>query len=803
MLDLKIFELQTGVQSIEQAISNSGKDDTNKLLKQVASLLQENAQTNPQSILDEIKALFEAHWKSIENSSNTYLLNNTSENESWVNFSMQLAEMTHQNYYDYLIPESIRKAEKTIGHFPREILSTLQKLLKIYFDAGEKNNFSSNVADYPELKVELSNLIGELKNCYTIDIHFLYSFRLHREKDEPEIFFSDVLLRCLFGKMSGIKDQMIRLARSIAAYDPSVLVNHSLLQGIYQEQCMGDFFTAEKLLSFVPDLTRSESPTIKEMLRKFSERLKSEGTISDSIVQELKLIYQQRWHEIKDKRYNYTSRFQADHNYWWIRVSQFLSGAKKISWNYYRFLIPTLEHDNDNVSKYVDYRVTEYPLTHYIVSEDEKRLISLNVSAMHCHGTKTFYDCSGVPQPFSEIEYKRLKFSDPRFDPYLMEYVFYKPQPLSRDTINLVEKLVNDTLDKNGLEHRVDQERLRRAEIAYTVFFATLEEWLKDEKKKGELDIFLKHRVLMLDPCHTNFSVEEVINKIKSRGQDGCIAVCGRFFAQLVLNYAPWIKFIEDIETSFLIGPSLMRENSAKLVFSEYNWLDRKEAYRRNIGLIVSLFRFKFDVSCFNFSSSKSMSLFDLTNSTEDDFIWELWNLVKETLENPLSMDSRHLYVHLIEGKIMPVRANPSSLSPKAKEWVNQINVNTLAVEGDAYYDLKAMYVRLSSLSHHYQVKTFLSEIIYTQQQKYSEMIKLIRIHVKLADLFDQLGPILRNRVETLLKHDVPNAVRLEKEFDTLVSQMVSRPSSLNPFSIFNRVISVFSSVEEYPSPTP
>lgn len=582
------------------------------------------------------------------------------------------------------------------GRFPRQVFSVIFQLLDHYFDDGQECNFSADLQNYPNLTRSIDDLVALLKTLPQEDVLYLYGVSLFLEPVEksPTVFFAQFFLQCLHGDLSNIRNQMVGLALSLLKYDASRLSSSPFMLDSYSRKGVGPGFALKVFSSIVDRLLDDALEELVPKLKELSRLIKlhesacnMRGNLSwpSEIISLTREVFKDRWVLIKDKfeiqnqvqingnsgprfiKLDYTRHSTlssiVDPNTLWVRTAQLLSGAKLIEPNYYRLLIPTLMHDD------IPYLgpVIDVPLTDLLLSEDETTLISLEVSVKRCQVTKVFCNHStDSPRPFSVVEKERIKYSAPHFYEYVKEYIDYNELPLSFVDLECLIRLVNQTLDPNGLEEKIDQEHICLAEQAYFTFGEELE-------KRAPIDAerLLQHRTRqVIRQVEVNRSIQDTLNNIYQANQDGCIASCGKYFAQTVLDYMPWFRFNERIENSFAVGTCLMREKTAKKVPKDYDFLTTDEAIHRNKLLMESLLTHKFDNSWF---CSDTIEFEGRTNfvSKENHLIHAIFNYLRSSLKNN---DPRYTYVHIIEGIVIPalIKGN-SNLSESVLAWFHLI----------------------------------------------------------------------------------------------------------------------------------
>lgn len=709
------------------------------------------------------------------------------------------------------------------GSFPRKVLPILLQLLDHYFDVGEENNFSSDVNSYPKFLYLMYQFVSVLKTYPISDIRHLYGATLFLDpKENPTcIFFANFFLRCLRGDLVNIKSEMQGFALALVRYDATQLSKSKFLDSIYKSIWLGSSFSLGLFSKMIAYLLVGASPNLTKKLNDLSLRVQSELVWSDEIIQQIRAIFEFRWSEVKDTVLDYT-RYPThprlcDPNVWWCRTAQLLSAAGLVGPNWYRILMPTVL--NDEVRYFGS--LMDYPLSHLILSGDQKRLISLDVSAGCCDVTKIFCDHSiDPPRPFTQLEQKRISYSAPGFYVYVKQYIDYDEVPLSKKDLEILIKLVNNTLDPNGLEEWVDPKRLDFAEYEYLSFGDELATRIPADANR-----LLRHRTRQRTRnMDSNLSILETLNNIKQGGPEGCIASCGKYFAKTVLDYMPWHKFNTEIETSSTVGTALMRAFSAKKVLQDYDFLTKEEAIRRNNILMVSLLTYEFDNSWFY---TGKIQFLDLSNKVEEKqyrLIHEIFKQLQPSIEaTDPSNNPRYTYVSIIEGIVRPaLMASNNELPQTVVDWFNlmfefgsvdscsstftrpglsapSINpedkprdvgsrMNSQQTRIDlkdsvAYFEhgilLKALELLSRESFFSIKLQKFLEELILYCKQPNSDAVKSVRASVKLIQLLDQLELSERDVLLSCIS-DKTKLVELKRQTDLRLSK--------NSYSFYNCV---------------
>ena len=707
---------------------------------------------------------------------------------------ISLSKTNSSSIFAKSLRQNIMPEWKNHGNIPRSIVPLLKELLTCYFKEGQRNGFSASVVDYPGFVTLLIHLTNQLKIVDLPDAYYLYSCVLDdpSSPETPGILLCELLVKCVYGDFSQIKPKMELLVSFMGSYDPSFIVSSELLNNLYHRHGIGVGFSFEHLKYCLMELLKGATPTLTIELKALSAKINSNSVTLAEAVLVLKEIYVLRWSEVKDTLLDYT-REQGGGNLWWIRTAQIICGAKLINENYYGFLIPTLQN---HIDIFTCEDCVNYPLNHCLLSEDEKYLIILDNSEKQYKQTKLFYNCSvNPPVPLKSKEEERLAFSPPRFLQYIA-IIQNMQLPLKKSSVLIFKELVESTLDERGLDPlmTIDKDQVLMAERYFMLFFDALNKLPQDELARVN-----DHRTYFRG---TNFSVSELLFKIKRAEDDGCIATCVKIFAQLVINHGEHFRFTQKIENSHLIGVSFMRTNSAKKVFSDYDYLTKDEAIRRNNLLMISMLTHNFN---YTFSGYK-MSLWDQANRG-DAVVQSIFNQLKIYLESSDSSSvARYTYVNIIEGNVLKLKTDKgfsASLSVEIRDWLSLIEKGALFKLDNqtvTCFDPKQLFMGLSLFlereNYALLISPFLQDLISSMMQQRSDSMKTVHANVaffKLIQCFEE--DELR---ELFSEINGKKNVALNTYYDAIFSFLVLHESA----SITNyRLLSFFSptvSIERY-----
>lgn len=487
-------------------------------------------------------------------------------------------------------------------------------------------------------------------------------------------------------------------------------------------------------------LDDEHSSTTQIQLRELTKQLTVKGGIDSDWINKLGKIYHRRWLKIQGTSNDYT-RLQGKQNAQWIRLAQQLSGAGIIGKNYYRFLMPTLVHDRDSVTG--EY-LTIHPLSHYILSDSGRSLISLDVSALHFPTTKAFYNCNSIRRrPFSKKEIERLHYAHKKFH----YYIRYADDSEKNDdeptimytTLLQLKELVDNSLYADGLlqTHHYTEAQIDAAEIAYALFLKHYYQLPEEEKTR------LDQQSIHFRGYRTTFA------ELRKQVEGGeCTAVFALYIAQLVMDYAPYLRFREHIEHS-KINVEAMRANSRKKIIRDYGQISEQEAVRRIQLLAVFIFNnnftglqgVRYEVFMGQFSNkidSNAKAIFDIIF--------------------PLVISGNYDDACYVYAKIMATVARPAMLGKLWHEsfwqkqpstsWIHSLADTSLFQKVDAWYEPEFLFTALLPLTQkitpfRQTLLSFLDDLVLSFAQTQNSSIRAITINlkfIKLVGSFDMTG---------------------------------------------------------------
>ncbi len=643
--------------------------------------------------------------------------------------------IVYSNFWDYL-KRQIMPSFQNSGECPRHLLPALVDVVEIYFLTTSRGQ------DLQEVRTRLLTWSKSLLEAPIDMVNYLYGQEIN--VGGQSVYLLEILLDCLQGKAT-IDAEITGIARWLAGVDPSLICKHDKLSRIYCELNIGPSLNSAQLQKILLKLDDDSSTKIRSAIDRLSVQLQRTHKIEPAIVGAFRELYRQRWTQIIGKDKDYTHQ-QDGVNAPWILLAQLLCGGGHIETNYYRFLMPTLTHDEDVVQREP---LTAYPLSQFILSDDGKKLILLDNCVKRFKIEGTFHNGNATPtRPLSNIEIERIAYADKRFHKYIQiihQANALEEAPISLTTVLALQTLVNDSLYPNGLlfAHDYTATQMATAEKAYQIFF----------EFRHKLPAIERHR---LDTQRIFFngknkSFAEVMHEVE---QDGCIAVYGLYFAKLVMDYAPYWKFRSEIEDKVAIDG--MRSSSRLKVYRDYDSIDNAEALRRIRILLVSLMTRSVE------TSGASISAWGHSNRVEQE-AHDIFTPLMLMIQSEDYKNVRSTYTNIIEKFVKPALANQSwstwmIRSDSTKSWLSSIADESLFKQQNSWFEPRLLLATLFPLTQRQPqwrpvLNTFLDELaqLYLRPQKNSEATK-ISINIKFTQLLNGLSEQLQKQIFKLLE---------------------------------------------------
>ena len=626
------------------------------------------------------------------------------------------------------------------GELPRQLLPLLLELVDFYFAERSKIDFQRNFLQI------IFSFSKHLQECSIDDANCLYGQKIH--VGETTHYLLNILLDCVQGDHTTMPSKMEGIARWICQYDASLTGKSLELGPLYAALNVGRSFKVSQLQDHLKLLHENSSIEVQRDLISLSEIIFNKTEIDPETVAGLADIYRTRWLQIQGKAEDYT-RMQRGSNALWIRLAQLLESAGFTQRNYYCFLMPTLQADVDPIQKLP---VTEFPLSHYVLSANGRYLIYLGNCEQHYKVAGTFNNCNTKPpSPLNEVELGRLSFASERYHRYIKharcgdEYDL----PISKDTVLAVYNLVNESLYPVGLQwaRNYDETQVTLAERSFSHFCVLLNKLPQDER-----DRLLAQRIIFKGK---NLSFKSILEDVQS---EECVASCLQLMAKLVMDYAPYLRFRSDLETKF-VETDDMRAQSRKKVFRNYSFLDDKEAKRRIQILAVSLMSYGFQFPMFG----ESLSIWDCSNTMGEE-PKKIYQLIRPMICSGLYKDARHIYATLMESAVNPALVDRETslliwlTRPNATQrWLESVASCTLFTQKNAWFQPGLLLATLLPIPIIDSVTSrllegFFDEFLHTYAQPQNNALKEIRINIQFMQFLNSLADTPRRQILKLIE---------------------------------------------------
>ncbi|MDP1603126.1 MAG: hypothetical protein Q8M03_07660 [Legionella sp.] len=685
---------------------------------------------------DEIKALFSLPWMSVIDKNDDLSL------------SVSLDYLT---FWHYLVEKSNKDWQQN-GELPVNLLPELLNLIDNYYQVSTEEDF---IKFNKSLRMFINSLV-----LYPLEnLNHLYGMIV--EHNGKSIYLLQLIIEC-FQDVSGIDSNLRSIAKWIYSVDHSLVAKSEQLIPVYQDLRAGRSFGIAQLRDLLGELNRLPpefSSKINSKLENLQQKASRAGEIDEELLEKIRELYSMRWFEVIDTWLDYT-RVLDGLNKPWISLAQCMAGAGLIDPNYYRLLIPTLKHDEGFIEAQ---KLTDFPLTHYILSDNNAELIYLDTCVRHYKINRTFYNWNPKkPQPLTEIEKQRVLRSLPVYANYFKQWEIETDDfVIKRSTVDEIKKLAEKSLFTDGLysgkNYTVEQDK--SAEVAYEDFLGFMATLPEDElvnlfnqrmlyKNKRLTLSDLLQRVLhpgYLHILYSNFGhlIQRVPSTEEREERPLCAALAAQHYLfKLVIDYnpeeeLPSTKKYTKIERADIIE---MRANSIKKVYRDYEFLIDKEAIRRFRIIYVALLTHSFG---YLLIGGHKLSVWDCVNTVTNTGI-KISDLLNKVLithsENP-----RFAYA-MMETTIREALADNSmktslTRSVDTEIWLKTIlNGSMFEAANCTTFDpdllLAVLWSYPIALNSKLRVPRdlFLDQLVHTLVQDEDEHLKWIRINIKFAD---------------------------------------------------------------------
>ncbi|WP_147285932.1 hypothetical protein [Legionella beliardensis] len=716
-------------------------------------LSQKNFNAN---LLEELTGLLSMNWQEvIHNEDNVYLQNDKNEPTIWHCLIRQFAP-----------------AWKDSGQLPEHLLPSLLSLIESYYhwlDSGNKTELNSNLVDF----------INSLKVSKLEDVNNLYSviFKLRGK----QFYLLELLIELLQGSQRAASKFKI-VAQWIYEIDHSLVAKHNQLASVYQNLKAGPYYNISQLRLLINSLSLdSASDLLKLKIENLTQKMLSLEQIDHELIKEISELFASRWLEIIDTSLDYT-RLVEGPNKSWIALAQYLEGAGLIDLtpaSYYKLLIPSLTHEVDFITRE---KLTVYPLTHYILSEQGDELVFLPNCVNNFKYRRTFYNCNHtIVKPFTAVEKERIKHSLPQFVHYFNAAEEERHDvPVSRKTVMEVKKLVEGTLYPEGLYlgNDITAPQLQCAENSYRDFLKYLNGLPEEERVR------LLNQSILFEGRKVTFL--EVLEQVLDKGE--CLVVNAQYFLKFVLDHDPFMRF--PVEWEHKVRVDALRLQSAKKVYSDYDQISFEEAIKRILILCVSVMTHTFKYLPL---TGVSLTLWDCANTITKTGS-DIMQLIKKAIMTGNFSQARFIYASLLESIIKPAFVNDGYRVallryPDTIAWLGKIIDESLfkqatitCFEPDTLLTVLWSYKEKNNRITP-QMELFLEEIILTLLQEQNDYLKWIRINIKfsefLRDISKEEGEEILGQLR-LKVEPIPPAtlVKIISEFLIhRVASQIARPS--------------------------
>ncbi|KTD48096.1 hypothetical protein Lqui_2103 [Legionella quinlivanii] len=680
--------------------------------------------------------------------------------------SFNVKDQTYQSVWDYLIREAApewKKKGKILHALKPLLLAVLETYLLLDADNAE-TPLRFNEA-YGQLSLQL-------KLASIEDANHFYGLKFTAENKEK--YLLDILLDIFEQKLDFC--WIVAMSQWLCE-DGSLIVKNIALDSVYRTRKLGPYFDNAALKNSLNQLQSSCSaellPTLNQLILEAGEGL-PDALPSEEIVQKLRDLYAERFKAVVDKEHDYL-RLQNGINQPWIALAQNLAGAALIEPNYYRFLIPGLSPENDLELISGD-PVTNYPLSHYILSENGRYLIYLSNCVNQHKARRTFLNCSTEPPlPLTPKETQRLNFAASEYLNYFNKEVRKAPNPpLLRSTVDAVRELVKGSVYNNGLlANTIDDYKTQGQNAAKA--YATFRDFFKQLPKDEQQNLNSQRITLERD----EFTFQEIFEQIwgKDNGdwekQNLCMASGGRFFAKLVSDHS-FKYFNDELEQSDSMDMLYLRNNSWKRAYKDS--LPEDECLRRIRIILVSLMTYTFH----KYGPDIRRELWDCKNNlttTGAEIFDKLKHLINYDEQEHIQFDY-YMVMDIVSGAVTKATW---LRYPETTAWLENIQKESLfagsaltCFEPELLFTVLVSRLKIRNTEAE-QLLDFLDQLLRTMLQKQNENKIWIRANIKFQYVLRKLRPELQSEILCQLREasEELTAKEIQSNFHSLKSQLL------------------------------
>ena len=703
------------------------------------------------TVFNQLKSLFSLPWLAVIDSSDKQ--------------SLRLAK-AYKSFWHYLIRE-LAPHWRYSGKLPTQLLPELLELIDLYYQSANKAHHANVFNNH------LLNFIINISACAIEEANYFYSLAVYYNGEK---FYLLELLIEFFQKPDDLSAKINTVARLIYELNPSLITKSTALAPFYKLQQAGPYFDISKLRFLLNQLTLNPISSLKLELANLQENASKTEEITPALIKQIIKLYAKVWDEIIDTEKDYTRVINEKENPW-VSLVQHLAGAKLIPANYYKILIPSLSHDDDFITfEPLIYR----SLSNYILDDNGKELILLSNCVNHHKTKQTFYKSNHEPMPLTLKEKQRLQYSAKVFVDYF-NAVEKKIEDLSvsKKTIKMVQELINGSLHPVGLSLGTEYNNSQMA-AAYSAYDKSLK-YISELPEKERIILYDQHILFH----NTLLTFKDVMEKVQT--EEECIAVWGQFFIQLVMDYAPSVRFSKELE--FKVDVDTMRLYSAKKVYREYDDISEEEAKRRVLIIYTSLMSHSF-----KFIPCTGIPLYTWGGSNTVTVTGQkIYKSLEHIIHTGNFEDIRFVYATLIENIVKKALDSEGFITSMTRYndtrlWLETMENNSLfAPENATFFEPKLLLSRLWLYANKNQdirpvTELFLEEIVQTMVQNQPDYLKWIRINIKFADFLNKLDDVSQSAILAKLRDNpqaVIHSVFIEKTTEFIIHQLACRAAQV------------------------
>lgn len=698
---------------------------------------------------------------------------------------------------------------KTKGQIHRSSICSLFELIDQYFPSKDKNKF---------LK-DLLNWAGSLREYDIQDINYLYAQTIELDKSGKRCSLIESLVS-FFSAPESFEENLFGIARWLCEYDASFISQAKEFEFIYVSMKLGPGFDTDSLKRHLLTLPTHlgdnvEIKKLRNSIELITANLEHKKEIDSKLMSQILEIFRIRWRAMRSQETYATENpvdylaHQAGINETWIRLAQIIAGAgllpkllreekkeKNIIYlgekefkgnmlhfkrNYYGLLMPTTMDQPTN-SLLLEC-AADSDFKDYIIADDGTLIDVKSAAKYYLTNGGFFYNCSGAESRYlTPSEIIRLAHSNhAKFCDIATENARAANLPVTMQTYNALKCLVEGTFVARALKYdeKYDDVEMRTACTSYHLFYNYL--WELSRAGKNE-EITRLHNQLIRHNQNT-VSVGQLLRAVKTATDTdvnsyGCAPTCSEFILVLLLSYNEEETYSPEVTK--IIDKEKLRMTSRRIVFSDYDWLDQKDAERRLMMLLVFLMTHFFQYSWL----ASTVSIWDCSN-TMVEVTSKIFKWINQAVAQEMK-DARYVYVRIMEGIVKPELQRSGFFQYEdTKNWLESINSDSFFKQNHLWFKPESLMLALKpllqnpSISAH--VQTFLDELLHTYLQKdKSALLKEIRVNIHFQKFMEQIkqsreSELLRAKLLADLNSPIYSTVSSEKFQGELTEYLLNR----------------------------